>query len=43
MMPIGEVWARRVPGVSLWIYYRFSDDELTVVSLNNREPIRIDE
>ncbi len=43
MMPVGEVWVRRVPGVALWIYYTFSDDQLTVFSLNNREPIRIDD
>ena len=43
MMPSGEVWVRRVPGASLWLYYTFEADELTVWSLNNREPIRIDD
>jgi hypothetical protein len=37
-----EAWVRRVPGASLWVYYTFTEDELTVWSLNNREPIRTD-
>jgi hypothetical protein len=39
---VDTAWVRRVPGASLWVYYSFTDDELTVWSLNNREPITTD-
>ncbi len=42
MLPIGAVWVRRVPGAALWIYFDIGTDELTLYSLNNREPIRMD-
>ena len=39
----GEGWARRVPGASLWIYYTFTGDALTIHALGRSDPIRIDE
>ncbi len=42
VLPIGKVWVRRVPAASLWIYYDFTDTEVTVYSLDTREPIHLD-
>jgi hypothetical protein len=42
MMPQGEVWVRQVPGLSLWLYFTFTADEITVLDLRSIEPIRID-
>jgi hypothetical protein len=40
---VGVVWVRRIPGLTLWLYYSFDDAELTVHDLRNREPITIDD
>jgi hypothetical protein len=40
--PVGAAWARRVPGLSLWVFYRFDEGEVEVLAMTDSEPIRVD-
>lgn len=40
--PVGKAWVRRVGGRNLWLWYRFTDDELTLVTVTTEPPIPLD-
>jgi hypothetical protein len=37
--PIGLAWVRRVGGRNLWLWYRFSDDEVTLITVTVEPPV----
>jgi hypothetical protein len=37
------VWVRRVPGFNLWVFYRFGDSEVVVLTVATSPPIPLDE
>jgi hypothetical protein len=43
MPPVAIYWFRRVPGHNLWLYFSFSDDEVTAVTLTQKPPIPLKE
>ena len=38
---IGVAWARRVADLDLWVFFRFDDDEVVIVGLTARPPVRV--
>ena len=40
--PVARYWCRRVPDANLWVVFAFSDEKVTVVSLQNTPPVPID-
>lgn len=40
--PTGRAWVHRVTGTNVWLWYRFTDAELTVVTLTNNPPVPIE-
>jgi hypothetical protein len=40
--PVGKAWVRRVGGRNLWLWYRFTDEELTLVTVTIEPPIPLD-
>lgn len=41
--PVGRAWVRRVAGRNLWLWYRFNDDEVTLVTVTTDPPVPLDE
>src|SRR5688572_6870770 len=41
--PIGRAWVRRVAGRNLWLWYRFSDDEVSLLTLTTEPPVPLDD
>jgi hypothetical protein len=39
MPPVARYWFRRIPGHNLWLFFSFSETELTAVSLTRVPPI----
>jgi hypothetical protein len=41
LIPYGvlRVWARRVGGYSLWLYFEFDDRDLRVLAVSDRHPV----
>ena len=39
---IGVAWARRVADLDLWVFFRFDDDEVTIIGLTARPPTRVE-
>jgi hypothetical protein len=35
----GYAYVRRVPGSNLWIWYRFDDDHVDVLTIKNEPPV----
>jgi hypothetical protein len=41
--PVGRAWVRRVGGRNIWLWYRFSDTEVMLLTLTTEPPIPVDE
>jgi hypothetical protein len=41
--PVGRAWVRRVGGRNLWLWYRFTDDEVILVTVTTDPPVPLDE
>ena len=41
--PVGRAWVRRVGGRNIWLWYRFSDAELMLLTLTTAPPLPLDE
>ena len=39
----GVGWAREIPELRLWLLYKFDDDEMEVILLVDRRPIRLEQ
>ena len=39
---VGTAWARRVPGRSLWVLYRFDASTVQILAVTDRAPIRVE-
>ena len=40
--PVGRAWVRRVPGFNLWLWYRWKDEELVLVTVTTVPPVPLD-
>lgn len=40
--PVGKAWVRRVSGRNIWLWYRFSPDEVIVAALTTEPPVPLD-
>lgn len=40
---IGRAWVRRVGGRNLWLWYRFNDAEVILVTVTTEPPVPFDE
>ena len=40
--PVGRAWVRRVGGRNLWLWFRFTDDELILVTVTTDPPVPLD-
>jgi hypothetical protein len=40
--PVGRAWVRRVGGRNLWLWYRFTEDEVILVTVTTDPPVPID-
>jgi hypothetical protein len=38
----GVAWVRRVAGLDLWVFFRFDEIEVTVLSVTSRPPVRVE-
>jgi hypothetical protein len=41
--PIGKAWVRRVGGRNLWVWYRFSDEEVILAAVSTEPPVPVDD
>ena len=41
--PVGRAWVRRVGSRNLWLWYRFNDDEIILVTVTTDPPVPLDE
>ena len=41
--PIGRAWVRRVGGRNLWLWYRFTDEEVVLVTVTIEPPVPSDD
>jgi hypothetical protein len=41
--PQGRAWVRRIAGRNLWLWYRFNDDEVILVTVTTEPPLPVDE
>ena len=41
--PVRRYWVRRVSGFNLWVFYTFSDDNVTLRTLSNSPPVPLDD
>lgn len=42
MPPVLEAWARRIPRTNLWLFYRFTDDQVTVITISRSPPVPVE-
>ena len=40
---IGQAWTRRVGARNLWLWFRFSDDELILLTVTTEPPVPLDD
>lgn len=40
--PVGVAWARRVPGVQLWVFFTFDANEVTILAMTEQEPVPVE-
>jgi hypothetical protein len=40
---VGRSWVRRVGGRNLWLWFRFSDEELMLLTVSTEPPVPIDD
>ena len=41
--PVGRAWVRRVAGRNLWLWYRFNDEEVSLLTLTTEPPVPLDD
>jgi hypothetical protein len=41
--PVGRAWVRRVGGRNIWLWYRFSDGEVMLLTLTTEPPVPLDD
>jgi hypothetical protein len=41
--PVGRAWVRRVGGRNLWLWYRFNDTEVLLLTLTTEPPVPLDD
>ncbi|HKY41285.1 MAG TPA: hypothetical protein VJN18_35375 [Polyangiaceae bacterium] len=41
--PIGRAWVRRVGGRNIWLWYRFNESEVILLTITTEPPIPFDE
>ena len=41
--PVGRAWVRRVGGRNLWLWYRFNENEVILVTVTTDPPVPFDE
>src|SRR5262245_20481627 len=41
--PIGRAWVRRVGGRNIWLWYRFNDVEVMLLTVTTEPPVPVDE
>ena len=41
--PVGRAWVRRVGGRNIWLWYRFSDVEVMLLTLTTEPPVPHDD
>jgi hypothetical protein len=41
--PIGRAWVRRVGGRNIWLWYRFNDAEVMLLTLTTEPPVPVDD
>ena len=41
--PAGRAWVRRVGGRNMWLWYRFTDDEVVLVTVTTDPPVPLDD
>jgi hypothetical protein len=37
--PVGRAWVRRVSGRNLWLWYRFTEDEVLLITVTTEPPV----
>jgi hypothetical protein len=37
--PVGRAWVRRVGGLNIWLWYRFDDAEVTLLTVTTEPPL----
>jgi hypothetical protein len=40
---VGRAWVRRVGGRNLWLWYRFTGDEVVLITVTTDPPVPVDE
>jgi hypothetical protein len=41
--PVGRAWVRRVGARNLWLWYRFNDDEVMLLTVTTEPPVPLDD
>ena len=41
--PVGRAWVRRIGGRNVWLWYRFTDDEVVLVTVTTDPPVPLDD
>jgi hypothetical protein len=41
--PVGRAWVRRVGGRNIWLWYRFNDAEVLLLTLTTDPPVPVDD
>lgn len=41
--PVGRAWVRRVGNRNLWVWYRFTDEEVTLITVTMEPPVPSDD
>lgn len=41
--PLGRAWVRRVGGRNLWLWYRFTEEEVVLVTVTTDPPVPVDD
>lgn len=41
--PVGRAWVRRVGGRNIWLWYRFSESEVILLTLTTEPPVPLDD
>lgn len=41
--PVGRAWIRRVGGRNIWLWYRFTNDEVSLLTITTEPPVPDDD
>jgi hypothetical protein len=41
--PVGRAWVRRVGGRNIWLWYRFSEVEVMLLTVTTEPPVPLDD